>query len=103
MADLMSQFLKLGCNISDDIRILKMEAQLGIKSYAIYLKILLNMRMAIGLRLQNNPKKIAKLIGYPRKWKLVKRIIEDYDLFEIDEAGFIHSKYLKQQEVDRWQ
>ena len=91
---LRSTWIQLDCNISDDEKIFDMEFDLGPVAFAIYVKIILKMRMTTNLQLQHNPKKIAKLIGYPSKYNIVQQIIENYGAFII-ENGYFYSARMR--------
>jgi hypothetical protein len=84
---------------SEDIRILQMEGKLGIISYAIYWKLIEKLGLANNYELIYDIDTIAYMIRCKSKKKLVKAIIEDFDLFTIKDGKF-YSKSLTKRMLD---
>lgn len=68
----------------------------GAAGYGIYMMLLETLRDADGRKVFNYPEGLAFAINEPNI-DLVKRVIEDYDLFKLDKDGFITSPWLDAQ------
>lgn len=76
--------------------VLRMRIKEGAAGYGVYMMLLETLRDAEGRRVFNFPEGLAFAINEP-DIDLVKRVIEDYGLFEIDKEGFITSPWLDAQ------
>lgn len=76
--------------------VLKMRIREGAAGYGVYMMLLETLRDAEGRRVFNFPEGLAFAIN-ERDIDLVRRIIEDYGLFAIDQDGFVSSPWLDAQ------
>lgn len=76
--------------------VLRMRIREGAAGYGIYMMLLETLRDADGRKVFNFPEGLAFAINEP-DIDLVKRIIEDYGLFNVDKDGFITSPWLDAQ------
>jgi len=73
-----------------------MRVREGAAGYGVYMMLLETLRDADGRRVFNFPEGLAFAINEPNI-DLVKRVIEDYGLFNIDKEGYITSPWLDAQ------
>ena len=75
---------------------LRMRIREGAAGYGIYMMLLETLRDAEGRRVFNFPEGLAFALNEPNI-DLVKRVIEDYSLFNLDKEGYITSPWLDAQ------
>lgn len=76
--------------------VLRMRIREGAAGYGVYMMLLETLRDAEGRRVFNYPEGLAFAINEP-DIDLVKRVIEEYGLFNLDKEGFITSPWLDAQ------
>lgn len=77
---------------SSDNKIIKLESRLGLKGYAVFWKLLEQIYLNNGF-LEYNLEELAftlRLKGNEEDKELIASVINDFDLFKIDDSGFFN-------------
>ncbi|MBQ3187038.1 MAG: DUF4373 domain-containing protein [Alistipes sp.] len=92
----MYNYLPHPSNMRTSSHVLRMRIREGAAGYGVYMMLLETLRDADGRRVFNFPEGLAFAINEPDV-DLVKRVIEEYGLFNLDKEGFITSPWLDAQ------
>ena len=92
----MYNYLPHPSNMRTSSHVLRMRIREGAAGYGVYMMLLETLRDAEGRRVFNFPEGLAFAINEP-DIDLVKRVIEEYGLFNLDKEGFITSPWLDAQ------
>lgn len=92
----MYNYLPHPSNMRTSSHVLRMRIREGAAGYGIYMMLLETLRDADGRRVFNFPEGLAFAFNEP-DIDLVKRVIEDYGLFNLDKEGYITSPWLDAQ------
>lgn len=92
----MYNYLPWPSNMRTADQVLSMRIQEGSAGYGVYVMLLELLRDAEQRQLVFNPKHLAFAMNEPDV-ELVRRVVQDYSLFDVDEAGKFSSPWLEQQ------